>query len=55
MDKTCNKCGKNTAYREFDHEALCTPCTIGRLIEAVEKLMTGYVSVTAEIVYEEKN
>jgi hypothetical protein len=36
----------------FDHEALCESCTIDRLIEAVEELKTGYVTVTAELRYE---
>jgi hypothetical protein len=30
-------------------------CTVDRLIEAQERLMTGYISIDAEIRYEEDN
>jgi hypothetical protein len=52
LTKPCNKCKRNEAVKTFDHEALCESCTIDRLVETVEGLMTGYVTVTANIRYE---
>jgi uncharacterized protein YlaI len=49
----CNICQVRVAVKTFDGESLCQSCTVDRLIETVERLMTGYISVNAEIVYEE--
>jgi anaerobic ribonucleoside-triphosphate reductase len=48
----CNKCNEQIAVKTFDHEALCESCTIDRLVETVERLVTGYVTIDAEIRYE---
>jgi hypothetical protein len=52
MRERCNKCKSWIATKTFDAEPLCQSCTIDRLIETVEGLMTGYVTVTANIRYE---
>lgn len=51
---TCNwtGCGKPMT-RVFDHENLCDSHCIDRLVEEVEHLKTGYVRVSATLVYEE--
>ena len=48
----CNRCNEQLAVRQFDDEALCDSCTIYRLSRTVERLMTAYVSVDAEVMYE---
>ncbi len=48
----CNRCNEQLATRQFDSEALCDSCTIYRLSRTVERLMTAYVSVDAEVMYE---
>jgi hypothetical protein len=55
LTKPCNKCRRKEATKTFDHEPLCESCAIDRLIEAQERLMTGYISINAEIRYEEKD
>jgi hypothetical protein len=52
MKNPCNKCKGRMAVRTFDAEPLCESCTMDRLIEVVEALTTGYITVTAELRYE---
>jgi len=49
----CNKCNHQPKTRVFDHEPLCNDCAIDRLIETVERLSTAWVTVTAEVRYED--
>jgi hypothetical protein len=56
----CNRCevekGRmRDSTRVFDHEELCDSCTIDRLIDAVERLSTMYVTCTAEVRYEKND
>jgi hypothetical protein len=48
----CNRCNEQLAVRQFDDEALCDSCTIYRLSRAVERLQSGYITATIDIVYE---
>jgi len=50
--ESCNKCTQTAATKEFDAEPLCDSCAVDRLIEEVEKLLTAWVSVTAEVLYD---
>jgi len=49
----CNKCQEQIATKTFDHEKLCESCTIDRLIAVVERLSTAYVTIDAEVRYED--
>ena len=49
----CNNCHSQPKTRVFDGEPLCNDCAIDRLIEAVERLSTAWVSVNAEVRYED--
>jgi hypothetical protein len=53
MRNLCMKCNEQLAVKIFDHEALCESCAIDRLIETIETLKTAYISVDAEIRFEE--